>query len=290
MANKKMEETGFSLPDKEVVVKPNFGNPGWIRNPKHAAFFKMEGTFDRLMAPQLRNGQLKDILTKEEKAFLEEKLQLEENGLSIYKKGKDNFWFNFIVRLGREPVVLRLSDPHDYIKYKVVAANTNLVASSIKNLKDGTKYKYYIEDKSEVAEIQETKSNINKKAWSAYGKMEDDKSKLRTFLITYSEIFGKATKKLDPDTKLQFLRSEVSTIVEERTKDFVDVIEDPDYETRAVIAEGIQTGVLQRQGLKYFITGGDKLGENLQDAVQTLKDPSNQETRLLLEQRIKQQK
>lgn len=280
-------KVAFKLPEKKITIKPNYRNTGWVKNPKHAAFFKLEGTFDKLMVPQLRSGMLKDVLTKEEKEYLERVLDLEENGLSIYRK-QNNFWHSFMVTLGKEPVTLDLSNPLDYIKYKVAIANSYVVAPSINALTSGAKFKYYIEDQSEVVKIQSEKASIFKRAWSAYGKMEDSKDKLRTFLIVFNETFTPVTKKIDPSAKLDFLQKEVSVIVEARTKDFVDVVEDPNYDIKVILSEGIQTGVLEKKGTKYYLAGSnDKLGDDLRTAIEFLRSPANQQTLLLIEERLK---
>jgi len=278
-----------TLPNKKVRVKPNYKNSGWVKNPKHAAYFKLEGTFDKLMVPQLRNGQLANVLTDEEKEYLESVMLMEENDLSIYKK-KDNFWHSFSVSLGKEPLILDLSDPNDYIKYKVLLANSYVVAPDVKSINNGGKYKYYIEDEEEVTRIQSQKANIYKQAWMGYAKIEDSKEKLRTFLIVFNETFTPVTKKLDRSSKLDFLQKEVSQIVENRTNDFVDIITDKNYDTKALIAEGVQTGVIEKKGSKYYLTGGvDKIGDDFVGAIEFLNSPQNQETRLLIEERIKAQ-
>lgn len=282
-------KTNFTLPNKKVRVKPNYKNSGWVKNPKHAAYFKLEGTFDKLMVPQLRNGQLANVLTDEEKEYLESVMLMEENDLSIYKK-KDNFWHSFSVSLGKEPLILDLSDPNDYIKYKVLLANSYVVAPDVKSINNGGKYKYYIEDEEEVTKIQSQKANIYKQAWMGYAKIEDSKEKLRTFLIVFNETFTPVTKKLDRSSKLDFLQKEVSQIVENRTSDFVDIITDKNYDTKALIAEGVQTGVIEKKGSKYYLTGGvDKIGDDFVGAIEFLNSPQNQETRLLIEERIKAQ-
>ena len=282
-------KTNFTLPNKKVRVKPNYKNSGWVKNPKHAAYFKLEGTFDKLMVPQLRNGQLANVLTDEEKEYLESVMLMEENDLSIYKK-KDNFWHSFSVSLGKEPLILDLSDPNDYIKYKVLLANSYVVAPDVKSINNGGKYKYYIEDEEEVTRIQSQKANIYKQAWMGYAKIEDSKEKLRTFLIVFNETFTPVTKKLDRSSKLDFLQKEVSQIVENRTNDFVDIITDKNYDTKALIAEGVQTGVIEKKGSKYYLTGGvDKIGDDFVGAIEFLNSPQNQETRLLIEERIKAQ-
>lgn len=278
--------TNFELPQKKVYIKPNLANPGWVKNPKSPAFFKMEGTFDRLVCAQLRNGQLANVLTKEEKEFLEKALNMEENALSIHRK-KDNFWHTQYVSLGRDTITLDLSQPMDYIKYKIALTNKFIVAQSQAEARSN-KTKYYIEDPSDVQKEVNKKANLSKTAWSWYGKVENDPSKLRSFLVVFNESFGRATKKVAKDTQLAFLQKEISDLIDTRINDVVEIVSNPDYSVREMIGEGIQTGVLEKQGLKYYIAGSkEKLGDDLPSTIEFFKNPSNQETVLLIEERIK---
>lgn len=55
------------------------------------------------------------------------------NALSIYKK-EDNYWDNYQVRLGKGETPLNLSNPNDYINYKVLLANRDFIAPSLEAL------------------------------------------------------------------------------------------------------------------------------------------------------------
>ena len=94
---------------------------------------KADGTYVYFVVPTLRStGQYKNILTNAEKDFLEEALGLDYNALSVYKK-ENNYWDNYMVRIDDAKVGLHLdlSDPEDYIKYKVLLANSDFVAPSV---------------------------------------------------------------------------------------------------------------------------------------------------------------
>ena len=105
-----------------------------ITNPKHILYGGMaEGAVKYYTVPILAStGTYKNILTDDEKAFLESYMGLEYNALSVYNK-TNNFWANFTVRLTKHDNYLDLSDPNDYIKYKVLLANTDFIADSINN-------------------------------------------------------------------------------------------------------------------------------------------------------------
>ena len=99
-----------------------------IDNPKHVANGGMLETATKtLVVPRLRNGLMKNILTDDEKDFLEDVLRLSEGALSIYNK---DYWGKRKVLLKKENNVFDLSDPDQYIDYKILMANDNLIAPS----------------------------------------------------------------------------------------------------------------------------------------------------------------
>lgn len=113
-----------------------------ITNPKHVLYGGMAENAVRVFGvPKLSSGSYVNVLTNQEKTCIEEALGLEVNALSIYKK-QDNFWDNFNVRLTKQDTVLNLSRPEDYLKYKVLLANKNIIASSIQELEDHPKASY----------------------------------------------------------------------------------------------------------------------------------------------------
>jgi hypothetical protein len=63
-----------------------------VQNPKHILYGGMAETATRsFVVPKLSSGLFRNVLTDNEKSFLEQVMGLEYNALSIYKK-KDNFW------------------------------------------------------------------------------------------------------------------------------------------------------------------------------------------------------
>lgn len=99
------------------------------------------------VVPKLTSGVYVNVLTKNEKAFLEQAMGLEYNALSIHKK-ENNFWDdsnpNGInrVRLTKQDTYLDLSNPEDYIKYKILLANKDFIAPSLQAMQDMPRASY----------------------------------------------------------------------------------------------------------------------------------------------------
>ena len=143
---------------KERVIVRRLLKEGKITNPRHVLYGGMAmGAFHTFTVPMLRNGQLVDVLTKDEKAYLEEAMGLETNALSVHRK-VDNYWSNYQVRLGKEDTILDLSVPEEYIKYKVLLNNTDQIAPSLDavNIKPKETYEYVL-----LHEEEEAKANGN---------------------------------------------------------------------------------------------------------------------------------
>ena len=124
------------LRNERIIVR-HIPKENGITNPKHILFGGMaENAVRTFVVPRLSSGMFVNVLTDKEKAFLEEIMGLEYNALSIYKK-VDNFWDdsneNGIskVRLTKQDNYFNLSDPEDYIKYKILLANKDFIAPSL---------------------------------------------------------------------------------------------------------------------------------------------------------------
>ena len=124
------------LRNERVIVRYVPKESGIVTNPKHILYGGMaENAVKYFTVPQLESGKLVNILTDDEKEFLEDIMGLEFNALSIYKK-ENNYWSNKQVRLLKQDNILDLSDPEQYIKYKILLANKDEIAPSLQALQD----------------------------------------------------------------------------------------------------------------------------------------------------------
>ena len=130
-----MEELKNCLRNERILVRFVPKEDSNITNPKHILYGGMaEGAVKYYTVPIIAStGTLKNVLTNDEKAFLESYMGLEYNALSVHNK-VNNFWSNYTVRLTKRDNYLDLSDPNDYIKYKVlknIGTSTKEIGRSI---------------------------------------------------------------------------------------------------------------------------------------------------------------
>ena len=218
-------------------------------NPKHVLSEGMaDSAYRMLTVPMLRSGQLQDVLTTDEKDYLESALGLPDNGLSVYRT-ENNYWKSLYVRLEKTETYLDLSNPNDYIKYKVLLANKNLVCPDIKTLQDAPKatYQYVIISEGEEAKANMGRINARKEAYKEYGKIENDKDVLRLIVETMT------SRPVASSTSLAKLAESVDNLIENNAKTFLSVAQDPLLRTKVLIRNGIEAGaIVDRGGLLYF--------------------------------------
>lgn len=210
-----------------------------------------EGSKMTLVVPRLNTGTFVNVLTDAEKNFLEEYMGLEYNALSIYKKpDEENFW-NDANSNGINKVVLikgdnyfDLSNPQDYIKYKILLANKNIICPSLTTLKETPKATYRFVIIAEGEESKQAKNNMNNTmmCYKEYGKIEENIDLLRMIVET---IDGRPTA---PSVKLEFLQNKCNTLIQNDPKKFLKVITDPLLSTKALIKLSIENGSIANRG------------------------------------------
>ena len=286
-----VQESNSVLRNELVYVKPNLRLSGWVKNPKHRAHFMMDGTNKTYMAPLLRNGSIKNVLTDKEKDFLEEALQMDKNDLSVYKKPDDNFWVTFKVDVSKDTLQLDLSVPYDFIKYKILLANTDFIAPSIKEVKNKATYKFYIERPSEVNAMKAEELDNTTKAWELYGTISSDKGKMLDFLRVYGEINKSARSSahgLDSKSSVELVKKTLAPIVQDNLAVFISILEDPKYDSKLLLSKAVQTGLIERKNSSYHDKGESRaFAVSFQKAVEYLDHPENGDYRQLIETQIK---
>ena len=277
------------LRNERVIVKHVPKETGIVRDPKHILYGGMaEGAVRWLTVPRLTSGMYVNVLTNAEKACLEEVMGLEYNALSIYNK-VDNFWDNYQVRLTKQDNILNLAEPDDYIKYKVLLINKDIVAPSLQDLEDHPKatYQFVIIHENEESQASKKKMNATMQAYMEFGKIQDNADILRTIIET---IDGRPTSK---NSKIEFLQEKVGKLIQADARLFVRVATDPLLSTKVLIKKAIEGGLISnRGGMLYLKADGTPLcGDNeeptLNIAAKYLNMPKHQELKFAIEAKLK---
>lgn len=279
-----------------VITVRHLPQAGMISDPKHVLYGGMAETATfTVCVPRLRSGVFVDVLTKSEKRYLEAAMGLEEGAMNVYNK-VNNFWDNNTeggisrVRLTKMGTKLYLNDPTDYIRYKILLANKDLICPDLQTLQDKPKatYRFVLVSNNEVNQTAKSKMTTKMRAYAEYGKHENDTDILRAVIEL---ITGKP---LASNTKLDFLQTKAGELIDADSKLFLSIITDPLLPTKILIKKCVEEGFISKRGDYLYLRedntplceGGEE--PTLTMAAKYLANPKRQSIKLSLEAKVNQ--
>lgn len=289
------EELINCLKNEKIIVRFISRTRGMITNPDHILYGGMaNGSKMSLTVPLLRSGGFADVLTKAEKKFLEWKMGLEPNALSVHNR-TNNFWDDsneqgigrVVLTKGDNP--FDLSNPIDYIKYKILLANKEQVAPSMSALQDKPKatYRFVIISEADTTKAANIKVGLKQQAYMEFGKLSENKDKLRVII---EMLDGRPTA---ADSKLEYLQGKVGELIEANTKMFLSVAKDPLLDNKVLIKKAIEAGIIANRGnYLYMRDSNSPLCDNGQEptlniAAKYLSLAKHQELKFSIEAKLK---
>lgn len=280
----KTETNTFTLPNEVVVVKYIARNTGMAANVEKnhvIAGGMLSKAVRKFSTPLMRNGSIANILSAEEKEYLERVTGL---NLSVY----GDFWYDFRVALHKESAsnIFDLNNPMDYISIKILQSlsKTDIAPTwAARNSKQT--YQFAICREHEEMLESKGKFDSKKEAFKMYGKIEDSHEKL---LGVYKLLSNKLVSK---EAKLDWLQHKVEEYIDSYPSQFVNVMNDKTLYTKMLINTGIDKGIIIKKGSRYMTEDGLELcnaGEvaTFDNAVMFLDNVKNQEIRSLVEAKI----
>lgn len=283
------------LRNERIIVR-FVPKPSSIQNPHHVLYGGMAETAVRnYVVPRITStGMYKNVLTNNEKAFLEKVMGLEKDALNIYRKN-NNFWDDSNptgigrVTLHKQDNYLNLNIPEEYIKYKILLANKDSIAPSLQELQERPKatYQFVI-----ISENAETTSNLSKmdvtmQCYTEYGAVRNDTDTLK---VVIELLEGRA---LAPKTKLDYLQSKVNEYIQKDPRTFLTIIKDKLLPFKVLIRKCLEAGLISKKnGLYYLREDGTPLCEmgedsTLNNAAKYLSSIKHQELKYMLEAKVK---
>ena len=285
------------LRNERIIVRFVPNPSAMIQTKGHLLYGGMADSATRsFVVPRLSSTKLyKNILTDNEKTFLEKAMGLEPNTMSIYKK-HDNFWSdsnpNGIGRviLHKQDNYFDLSAPEDYIRYKILLANSDYIASSLQELEDRPKATYQFVIISENAETQMnlTKMDATKRSYMEYGKIENDADTLRVIVETLEG------RPMSQKVKLDFLQGKINEYIQKDPRKFLRVIQDELLPAKVLIKKCIEAGLIGKKNDAYYLReDGSPLCEmneesTLNNAAKYISSVKRQELKFSLEAKLKE--
>jgi hypothetical protein len=275
------------LTNRKITIQYIKKESDYIKDPKHVGYGGLfVGSAIAIPPPLMNNQKMKNLLTDKEKAGLE--FILGKN-LSIY----GDFWKEeyaqggiFPIYLEKDDTVLDLSDPIQYIKWKVLCASP-IVANSLNEIRNKATYRFVMIEEGE--ELIREKNALGAKviAFEKYVEYKQNKSVLRYILRN----LGRYTSK---DQKLDFLQVETAKMIDKDPNIFVSIATDPLIVTKVLLEECMEYSVVNVNDKKWYTKDNEKISDGatptFEVAAAYLDSPLGQEMRLGLEALLKKAK
>ena len=249
------------------------------------------------VVPRLaKTGMFKNVLTDNEKSFLEKAMGLEINALSIYKK-ENNFWDDSNpsgigrVVLHKQDNYLDLSIPEQYIQYKILLANKDYIAASMEELEDKPKatYQFVI-----ISEGDETKKNLSRmditmECYTEYGAVKKDKDTLKAIIEQLER------RPISTNVKIDYLQNKINDYIQADPRKFYTVITDKYLPAKVLVKRAVEAGLVGMKNNTYYLRKDGsplcEMGEEstLNNAAKYISSIKHQEFKFLLEAQLKEE-
>lgn len=268
------------LPNKKVKIVPVIREGGWL--PKdHAAAFLHEDATRKYLVPLAGKNRVHNILSRDERIYLENVLARD---LNPNLDPKDNYWMNTSVPLKDEILVLDLSDPYDFIKYKIIESNKNEISPSWEERLNKGTYKFAICDVEYEANARAAKSKIKRDAYKKFAEICQTRTKMADFLTLYYQ--DKPGKRVPEDATHEMLESEIDQILEGDLTGFNSVSQDKEYDNKVFIVKAMLKKAIEKRNGTYMTPEGNILAHNDDDMIAWIKNPLNNEELIKIENRV----
>jgi len=217
-----------------------------------------------------RSGRLYTGLTREDEERLGKEL-----GLDL--RSGSEFWNTFRVRVTGEDVILNTDDPMDEMKYLFLRGHKR-VKNSLEEMKPTANY--VLVNKEDVAQKTNEFARIKRKAYKELDKMSMDE--MRKAL----RIFGQNPNSVSDD----IVEARLNEYVENSPGKFIDKwVNNKNRNTEFLVKEAISNNVIRRNKNIYKY-GSDVIGHNMQEVVDFLDNPENQEVKTTILNEIETKK
>ena len=250
----------------KVTLKP-IKKHGWLPDD-HDGAIRYSKCFERLTVQAAKGtGVLNTGLSEDDEVRLEAKMHMAPGTLSKYNR---DYWADFRIDVPKDGKILNISNPEDEVKYLVLKAHQRVANSEMERF-DTPFAEYVMTSDEQEAKVENQKSKLKRKAYKVFSGMSTTEMK---------DVLKVMGKRVGDDASVDFVESQLDKIVTDDPQNFLTTVEDPTFAMRAFIDDCISSRVLVKNGTKYQLPGGDVVGYTLEQTIEYLQNPDNQEVYL----------
>lgn len=274
-----VKKANFKLPTKKIEIIPIIRGNGFISKDHTASFLAPNASNVYVLPINRSTGRNVEIFTPEEQEYLESVLK---RSLSVYER-VDNFWDEFQVVLKKDKLVKDLSNPIQYIEYKVLLANKDAIAPSKEQINNKGTYRYYFSDVEEEAMHDVAQLEFEDKIHDLFKELKKDRTKMINLLrITGNNVSDNVSDSvLIADINKKFIKTSVTN-----QQVFYNLMTDGSFDLKLLIKEAIKYGIILKDKNQYSLVGGDVIANSESQLMNYLNNSKHQETRLMIEKQI----
>lgn len=304
MAKEEKREMKSCLRNETVIVRKLPKRTNLVQDSNHIMGDGMhENAFKIYCVPKLqKTNNFVNVLTNEEKEYLEYSMGLEENALSIYKQPAElNFWSNAnpnglsSVTLKKRDNIFDMSKPTDYIAVKILLANKDKICPSMEEWEARPKetYEFVIIREGQETQMSQSNTDATIDAIMKLGKIDSDKDVLKLVVET---MMG---KKYGDGVSLEWLRTQALDMIKSGAKNarlFLGIVNDENLDNKVLIRKAVNKGIIaDRGGFLYIKDGnqpmcGDGEDPTMSNAARWIGKPKNQELLFSIQAKLKETK
>lgn len=278
----------INLRKKKVKIDPIRRKGGWVPEDHDSAFMN-EGAVMGIVVPVLKGDILVDPLigfTKNDRELLAKDLGLEDDR-EFNVHSKKNYWRGNTVNVNRDGLNLDLSLLSDFVQYLILKAASEQVSPTWADRFDKGTCKFAIVEQGEEIKSEVLKIDDKKKAFKLFDRIDHSVEKMKDFLYVYYLHKKEYHSKRPPtDASLEWLKKEVGGILEDDLHVFLQILSDKRYDVKLLVQKAVNCGALLRDRHLYFVPGADKPIGVLEELIDYIDDPRNQEFEMKLMQQI----
>lgn len=289
------------LKNERVIVRKLPKRTGMVQDANHIMSDGMhDSAFRVYCVPKLQKSNVfVNVLTNEEKDYLEYIMGLPENALSIYKQpAEENYWSTAnpnglsSVTLRKHNNIFDLSKPTDFIAVKILLANKDKICPSMEEWEARPKetYEFVIIHEGQESKLSQNNTDVTIEAVMKLGKIGDDKDVLRLVVET---MMG---KKYGEKTTKEWLQTQALDLIKSAPKNarmFLGIINDESLDNKVLIRKALAKGIIaDRGGFLYIKDSNQPMCDDGEDptivvAAKWLGRPANQERLFNIQAQLK---
>ena len=301
MGVEKSLEMKSCLRNERVILRKLPKRTNLVQDSNHVMGDGMhDNAFYIYSVPKLQKSNVfVNVLTDDEKNYLEYVMGLPKNALSVYRQPKEeNFWSNANpnglskITLRKRDNIFDMSKPTDYIAVKILLANKDKICPSMEEWAARPKetYEFVVIREGQESKMSKSNTDATIQAVMKLGKISDDKDILKLVVET---MMG---KKYSDATSLDWLQTQALDLIKNTPKNarmFLSIMDDESLDNKVLIRKCISKGIIaDRGGFLYIKDGnvpmcGDGEEPTLKMAAKWLGKPSNQERLFKLQAMLK---